>query len=53
MKKIEKKIIIVFYFLISSHIFSQSISHGPVVGGVTESEFKIFVRSTDAVNVEC
>ena len=52
MKKIEKKIIIVFYFLISSHIFSQSISHGPVVGGVTESEFKIFVRSTDAVNVE-
>ena len=31
---------------------TQSISHGPVIGGMTDSQFKIYVRSVDAVNVK-
>ena len=30
---------------------SQTITHGPVIGGMTDSQFKIYVRSVDAVNV--
>lgn len=31
---------------------SQTITHGPVIGGMTDSQFKIYVRSVDAVNVK-
>jgi phosphodiesterase/alkaline phosphatase D-like protein len=43
-----------FIFLVMQ-LFSantQTISHGPVIGGVTENEFKIFIRSNDSFQVK-
>ena len=47
------KILPFFYlFLLSTFCFSQSISLGPVIGAMKSNGFSMFIRSTDASNVE-
>ena len=47
------KILPFFYlFLLSTFCFSQSISLGPIIGAMKSDGFSMYVRSTDASNVE-
>ena len=46
---------VVYLLLLLSQCFyanAQTISHGPVIGGVSNNQFKIYIRSVDAINVK-
>src|SRR5436190_13917657 len=41
----------VLFLLLSLICFSQTVTHGPVVGGVTDSSCRVFVRTDAATSV--
>ena len=52
MKRLKKVVFLLILIIQCFCANSQTISHGPVIGGVSSTEFKIYVRSIDAVNVK-
>lgn len=43
---------ILLLLLITAGLFAQNITHGPVVGGVTPTSAKMYVRTTSAMNLD-
>ena len=40
----------IFLLLLTQNIFAQNITHGPIIGGVTENSARIYIRTSSAVN---
>ena len=40
----------IFLLLLTQNIFAQNITHGPMIGGVTENSARIYIRTSSAVN---
>ena len=45
------KILIIYFFFNSLMSFSQTITHGPVIGAISDSSARIYIRSNNSANV--